>query len=1016
MKIDMSFHKFFICSSLAFSLTSPVFAKIVPIPSKNFNGQEGRVFPYTTLSNPEGTTAIFSGDLIISNIDNAISETSSSCFSNKAGYFTILGQGYTLSFNQIRSAANGAAISDSVTDLTLPLTLLNFKNILFINSHTLTSTEASTGAGAGTGNTNTVKANSAMLYSTVPVIFKDNQTILFQQDRSAGPGAGINAASLTITGTTTSCSFDSNASSSFGGALASEGAVTLTNNSAPQTFSSNGAAYYGGAIFLGTLSAPTAGTTSIAASLTASSNSGKITFQNNSALTGGAIYSQGNLEFSNNNYVLFANNTASPASTITLPSTTPNQTITGGLGGAVYCMAPQTGAGSGGSGTAPADPELKCTGQSALYFYGNYAATEGGAIYAKKIVLSDNGSTQFIGNVSAKGGAISVAASGTLELTANAGNIVFDHNLTVNTTTNTGTTTPSTHNSIHFNEGATFSTLAASAGNSITFYDPITTDISQTAPQPPAQPAALTINPSSGNYQGNIVFSGEKLPPDEAAQPNNVTSTINQKVTLENGSLILKKGAILNVYSFTQSSGSSGSTVVMDLGTTLSTTTTAQQNADGNITLSNLAINLSSLGGSSQQATVKIASTSGTLSITGPLAFVDSSGIFYENHELLNKDTATFTIATFTGNADPTLPDITKSAGATSSPYGYQGTWKLETSPGTPANTQTLTATWTKTSFIPGPERLAPLVPNSLWGNIVDLRAINQVMETCSQGLPYGKGLCLTGISNFFHCNHTQAARSFRHISGGYVLHANTQTLSDSVFGFGFGQLFAKSKDYLVANDKSKVYVITAYTGFTKPFFNISNLFASMATRASYCRSNERLTTNYTSLGTAQAGWSNNGWLGELEANFPVVLSSRILNLKKLIPFVKAEVAYANQGRFKEKNTEGRAFGHSHLMNIAVPAGIKFDKTSHHAPDFYSISLSYISDVYRYNPNCSTILIANGVTWTTVATNPSRGGLKVQASSHTKVNNNIEIYGHGGCEIRRSSRQYTVDLGSKFRF
>lgn len=1015
MKIDMSFHKFFICSSLAFSLTSPVFAKIVPIPSKNFNGQEGRVFPYTTLSYPEGTTAIFSGDLIISNIDNAISETSSSCFSNKAGYFTILGQGYTLSFNQIRSASNGAAISDSVTDLTLPLTLLNFKNILFINSHTLTSTEAGTGTG---GTNNTVKANSAMLYSTVPVIFKDNQTILFQQDRSAGPGAGINAASLTITGTTTSCSFDSNASSSFGGALASVGPVKLVNNTAPQTFLSNGAAYYGGAIYLGTYP-PAGGTgTPSTGSLTASANSGNITFQNNSALTGGAIYSLGNLTFSNNSNILFANNTASPASNITLSSTSTqpqtNITVTGGFGGAIYCIAPQAPTGGGaGSGTTT-DPTLTCTGQTSLSFQGNCAASEGGAIYAKKIVLSDNGSTQFIGNVSAKGGAISVAASGTLELTANAGNIVFDHNLTVNTTTNTGTTTSSTHNSIHFNEGATFSTLAASAGNSIFFYDPITTAISQTAPQPPAQPAALTINPSSGNYQGNIVFSGEKLPPDEAAEENNVTSTINQQVTLENGSLILKKGAVLKVYSFTQSSGS---TVVMDLGTTLSTTN--QQNTNGGITLSNLAINLASLG-ENNSAVVEIASTSGQLSVTGPITFVDSSGTFYENHELLNENTVEYTIATFTGNTNPppniNITDITTATGATSSPYGYQGTWKLETSPGTQADTQTLTATWTKTSFIPGPERLAPLVPNSLWGNIVDLRAVNQVMETCSQGLPYKKGLCLTGVSNFFHCNHTQAARSYRHISGGYVLHANTQTLADSVFGFGFGQLFAKSKDYLVANDKSKVYVITAYTGFTKPFFNISNLFASMATRASYCRSNERLTTNYTSLGTAQAGWSNNGWLGELEANFPVVLSSRILNLKKLIPFVKAEVAYANQGRFKEKNTEGRAFGHGHLMNVSIPAGIKFDKTSHHAPDFYSISLSCISDVYRYNPHCSTVLIANGATWTTVATNPSRWGVKVQASSHNKVNNNIEIYGHGGCEIRRSSRQYTVDLGSKFRF
>ncbi|ACZ33434.1 putative outer membrane protein 5 [Chlamydia pneumoniae LPCoLN] len=971
-----SIRKFLISTTLAPCFASTAFTVEVIMPSENFDGSSGKIFPYTTLSDPRGTLCIFSGDLYIANLDNAISRTSSSCFSNRAGALQILGKGGVFSFLNIRSSADGAAISSVITQNPelCPLSFSGFSQMIFDNCESLTS---------DTSASNVIPHASA-IYATTPMLFTNNDSILFQYNRSAGFGAAIRGTSITIENTTKSLLFNGNGSISNGGALTGSAAINLINNSAPVIFSTNATGIYGGAIYL------TGG------SMLTSGNLSGVSFVNNSARSGGAIYANGNVTFSNNSDLTFQNNTASPQNSLpapTPPPTPPAVTPLLGYGGAIFCTPPAT--------PPPTGVSLTISGENTVTFLENIASEQGGALYGKKISIDSNKSTIFLGNTAGKGGAIAIPESGELSLSANQGDILFNKNLSI-------TSGASTRNSIHFGKDAKFATLGATQGYTLYFYDPITSDDLSAA----SAAATVVVNPKAsadGAYSGTIVFSGETLTATEAATPANATSTLNQKLELEGGTLALRNGATLNVHSFTQDERS---VVIMDAGTTLATTNGAANNTDGAITLNNLVINLDSLDGT-KAAVVNVQSTNGALSISGTLGLVKNSQDCCDNHGMFNKDLQQVPILEL--NATSTTVTTTDFSVGTNgyqqSPYGYQGTWEFTID----TTNHKVTGDWKKTGYIPHPERLAPLIPNSLWANVIDLRAVSQASAAGGEDIP-GKQLSITGITNFFHANHTNDARSYRHMGGGYLINTYTRITPDAALSLGFGQLFTKSKDYLVGHGHSNVYFATVYSNITKSLFGSSRFFSGGTSRVTYSRSNEKVKTSYTKLPKGRCSWSNNCWLGELEGNLPITLSSRILNLKQIIPFVKAEVAYATHGGIQENTPEGRIFGHGHLLNVAVPVGVRFDKNSHNRPDFYTIIVAYAPDVYRHNPNCDTTLPINGATWTSIGNNLTRSTLLVQASSHTSVNDVLEIFGHCGCDIRRTSRQYTLDIGSKLRF
>ncbi|BAE81491.1 outer membrane protein [Chlamydia felis Fe/C-56] len=621
-------------------------------------------------------------------------------------------------------------------------------------------------------------------------------------------------------------------------------------------------------------------------------NTGTCTFsKNNAKEQGGAISITGNFDITGNKTVVFSGNKAqvisSPAQETEGKAAEVTEqevpAVTTGTGGAIHYLAAPTTSEPGISGQpsgqteipsssvqaillsadipaptpvkkqqepAPAeDPCLTISGSTSVTFTNNSSTTSGGAIHAKKLVLSSGGDITFSNNSSGKGGAIFITDGGDISITAETGSITFQGNTVTSAddiilpskTPETGEKANKeqpnaalaliaskasakavaanqnqkpTHNAIHLGSGAKISQLRAGTGQTIFFYDPITMATASSSSQSPAKPSIpdssiraaavsapapavtpktpLKINASDSNattvYNGTIVFSGEKLSTEAAANPLNATSVFDTSVSLEAGTLVLKSGAGLIVDSFTQQEGS---LIVMDGGTSIITRvpTTASpapkatlaaealpvvraltkctdpkvvselvasslmnfkqrgpsaatpanpgvsasqtQAADGSITITNLAVNLDSLGDG--KMITLTASGTGNITLSGDLQFQDSSQNFYDN-PLLNKnfsanilDISTNGSGKIETNNFNMIPQ-----GSTSSNVGYQGKWEVIQTTDTSGKVS-FELKWIASGYTPPPTRNAPLVPNSLWCSAIDMRAIQNLVEVSAQ-------------------------------------------------------------------------------------------------------------------------------------------------------------------------------------------------------------------------------------------------------------------------------------------
>ncbi|WP_100934072.1 autotransporter domain-containing protein [Candidatus Chlamydia corallus] len=759
--------------------------------------------------------------------------------------------------------------------------------------------------------------------------------------------------------------FDSNFSAENGGAINTK-TFSLTGSSKFVAFLGNSSSKQGGAIYA-------SGDSVI------SNNLGVLSFGNNTATTsGGAISAEGNLLISNNQNVFFDGCQA-----------TTN-------GGVIDC--------SKASGTAPT---LTLIGNENLHFLNNTAKASGGALYTNKLVLSSGrGGVLFFNNTASnatpKGGAIAITGSGEISISADLGDIVFEKN----SVSTTGTPATITRNAIDLGANAKFLALRASQGKKVLFYDPVTS----------AGTAAdkLSLNKGdagSGNtYEGLIVFSGEKLSAEELKKPENLKSTFTQPLEIAAGALVLKNGVTLVANTITQIEGSK---VVMDGGTTFEASTEG-------VNLNGLAINVDSLDGTNK-ATIKAAAASKNLVLSGPIMLVDADGNYYEHHNLSQKQIFPLVELSAQGTITTTdIPDVPILN--TNTHYGYQGNWNIVWVEDTTAKTKNATLTWTKTGYKPNPERQGPLVPNSLWGSFVDVRSIQSLMERSTSGLSSPTSLWVSGIANFLHEDKQGNKRGYRHSSAGYALGAGFVTPSENLCNFAFCQLFGYDKDHLVAKNHTHVYAgAMSYQHLgeskilAKIFSGNSNYLPFVLNaRLAYGHTDNNMTTKYTAYPAVKGSWGNDAFGIEIGGAIPVSTLGGASWLDSYTPFVNLEIIYAHQKDFKENGTEGRSFQSEELFNLAVPLGIKFEKFSDKSR--YDLSLAYVPDLIRSDPDCTTVLMISGDSWSTCGTSLSRQALLLRAGNHYTFASNFEVFSQFEFEWRGSSRSYTVDLGGRFGF
>ncbi|SPN73583.1 Polymorphic membrane protein F,chlamydial polymorphic outer membrane protein repeat,Autotransporter beta-domain [Chlamydia serpentis] len=746
-------------------------------------------------------------------------------------------------------------------------------------------------------------------------------------------------------------------------------------------------------------------------------STGSLSFIENKTATGkkgGAIYASSTVDITDNSApILFSKNTADTSGGAI--NSGGNCTIKGN--GSLVFSGNSVTATAGNGGAISGDADVTISGNQSITFSENQAVANGGAIYAKKLVLSSGGgggisfSNNIVKNTTAgKGGAIAILSAGECNLSADQGDITFNGNTIAATTGNT-----TTRNAIDIGATAKFVNFRAMSGHSIFFYDPITANSTANSTD------ALNLNKadsgSSTIYDGSIVFSGEKLSVDEAKVSSNLLSTFKQPVTLTAGTLALKSGVTIDTNTFTQTAGSY---VIMDAGTTLQAST-------GDIALTNLAVTVDSLG-NGKKATISASAASKNVTLSGPITLVDNHGNAYENHKL--GKTQDFSFVTLSAAGTVTTTDIPEvPTVATPTHYGYQGTWKMVwVNDGTSSpKTNTATLAWTNTGYLPNPERQGPLVPNSLWGSFSDIQAIQGVVERSALTLSSERGFWAAGVANFLDKDKKGEKRKYRHKSAGYAIGGSTQTPSDNLVSFAFCQLFGSDKDYLVAKNHTDTYAGTLYiqhitecNGFLCHLLDRlpgswTNKPLTLEGQIAYSHISNDLKTKYTAYPEVKGSWGNNA--------FNMILGGSIHSYPRYIqyfdtysPYIKLNLTYIRQDSFSEKGIEGRSFDDGNLFNLSLPIGVKFEKFSQSDDLSYDLTLSYIPDLIRNDPKCKTALVITGASWETYANNLARQALQVRAGSHYTFSPMFEVLGQFLFEVRGSSRIYNVDLGGKIQF
>ncbi len=1025
------FRKFFVSSALAIPICCHVYAAQVLIPEGVYDGEVlGYPFPYTIMAYPDGTVAAPSGDLLLQNLDNSMLAESQSCFGNRVGSLTLVGLGYDLTFRNIRSATNGSVLSQNPTDSNGNPTndaknqtfiVTGFSNLTFVNCEALSYTKTQT------PNTETV-LSSGTVYSTSPTIVTENTSILFLENNSSGDGAGLCCSELTLASTEKTCTFEYNRAMGNGGAIAVGSKLAVIGNKAPVIFSLN-FAEQGGAVYAASGIPVTTQNTAAAGGGGGSSGTGSATtgsgnvvdfsdvvfsqntsllFSGNNAKVGGAIYVYGNATFDSINSVVFKNNAASP------------ELDSKGQGGAIYSIEdPQnTQTNTGTTGGADTYKGVSFSNIGSLVFEKNFAAECGGAIYTKQLSITNCGPVVFAGNVSyKKGGAICIQDGGSLVLSADYGDIIFSGNFVRDA--GAGQNPPPQpptpiSNAISLGEGATVS-LSAAEGRRIVFLDPIV-GTGNTNTGGATTPVALKINEPDASksglpYTGDVVFSSGE-------------SSIYQDVELTSGRLILRNGAKLSVVSFKQEGNS---VLLMQGGTSLEANLNNGTNPPPNppandVVLSEIHVDLSSvLDKSTSEPKINLKSNS-SVSLQ-KLVFEDGNPGTYENVGFFGAasgDTAEVKLmeVTVTTPPDPTIPDLEVTG------FGYQGTWKFTWENGNGATggggggatAKVLKATWTGSGYLPGPERVASLVPDSLWGSILEARSLSRLISTSYEGADYCRGLWISGTSNFFYRNRGELGHGYRHISGGYTIGANTRSASDTTIGIAFAELFGRSKDYVVSNAKSHSCIASIYASARRDLLGSSLVAADCDVKLCYSRSNHHLKTHYSFAAREDGRWDNNCCLAEVGVGLPVSTGSSCFCFREWKPFAGAQFVYADHEDFVEDGPQARDFSHGQLLNLSVPMGMRFTKKSHTRPSHFNVSAAYICDAYRSNKKTRTELLANHARWKTEASYLERHAVFLEGSAHSSINNSWEMFGNGNFEWRLTSRSYNVNMGSKFRF
>ncbi|EPP36973.1 putative outer membrane protein pmp21 [Chlamydia avium] len=873
------------------------------------------------------------------------------------------------------------------------------------------------------------------LLGTDEVHISNNANLVFSSNYMLGgsaSGGAILSKIVDLSSNQGMC-FMHNSSLSLGGAVCSLNALNVDNNKQDISFIANRTKIAGGAL------ASAEGCVSLSA------NEGIIEFKNNGMLGssdsenysgGGAIFAKQRVDISKNSCsVSFLGNNA------------------GNFGGAILtgCMESHQEDEKNVVTLSGNDSKVVIKENSGdVIFSGNSVLNHnstnefgGGAICTQDLVIQKNsGLVAFYNNYAPTGGAVRICEKGTVVLEASEGDILFQGN----------------RNSSDLSDGLYFAgkessliDVSASKNHSVCFSDAIIFEdltLRRTNSEHSDILKDPTLRLNSKSAEDSVEHTG-------IIRFSSATSKIPQVAVLESGTLALSGQAQLWLCGLKQGEGSK---ILLASGTVLGIFEPLKESENSNseglnspsakfpysmdttnendqlneekllMDVSSFDIDLASFV--SEPGTTplppQIVIPKGTVIGSGALdlTLIDTAGIGYENHALLNKETD---IALITFKTDLTesvdanhvleslkvnvsVPEITEST------YGHTGYW---------SDPQVvhgkLMINWKPTGYKLNPEKSGAIVLNTLWGQYEILRALKQQQMSHNitlqrMEMDYSTNIWGSAMGTFLNCATIAQIDGFNHRSGGYALGLDTQLIEDFLIGGSFAQFFGytDSQSYASRSEQNG-YLGSAYMSI----FSGSWLFKGMFI---YSDVHNHLTTTYSSdLGKSQGSWNSRGILADANVNYRYIINSRRLIsslVSAFVPFAGAEYSYIELPTFSEIGSEARTFAEGNLQNVSVPVGVSLEHNYSRGQrsEVNSLRVSYAFDVYRQQPHVLVNLPVASYSWEGVGSNLSRKSMKAQFNNDTEWNSYFSTFLGMSYEWREHVVAYGINGGARLIF
>lgn len=927
------------------------------------------------------------------NVNNLFGAQFDSSFLGATTSFSLLGNGYQLSFSNCQAPVQDdtALISSSGS-----LSLSNLSKLVISNN-------------ISTGSEGLISGSTTSINNCSYLIFTNNRTSYSPVVSTTGAGGD----STEGTTTTVNCCC--------GSVLKTEQKLSITNINKKITFENN-SGNFGSAILNKT-----------DATCDINKNFCPITFSQNYATCGGGAIYDGSVTFEGNTRsITFSGNTAANGLATVTPQ--PSVVIAAGSGGAICCPTksvtfnnntnPITFSYNSAAKDGGAIYTTTCTlnTNSDFFFIKNSATENGGAICARSLTMKTIGDTNFYHNRAQQGGAIYISSSvgdttstadSSLTLTAGRGIMTFAGN-TINTR-------PGVRNAIQLDGDAKITSISASGDAKIIFYDPITnTNPGTTAGDTGAGTTPNEIIINTTGYSGSVVFSSALLSLSEQFHPENSLSSLCGKVVIQDGQLVVTDNATLNVLGLTADPGrlTLGSGADIGLLTSSGTPPTTTLPTATDFSIKNLGCDVTSyLSPTWETATVN--SGAQTITLEGQLAVVcEDPETTYDNSLLASSLTIPFATFTSNNNNNPTATSFTTGEIPVPDHYGYQGSWEsswsaplLSPTPngGVPSGTdnRTLYLIWNPSpspyaSYILAPERRGELVPNSLWSSFFAAQIFaNSLLGDHIQGEHEGWGSSIKALGAYSHQRPRSQYDGFSGRHGGYQTNIRIYYPDQAALGIAFGQLYGQIKSKLYQAKSSEQMVFFGLFG-NLPVAT-PNREIHFAWESAYVYAKNHMTTNYSRsyLQTplqSQATWYNNVYYVSVSVNHPFLLWFDITQILAeqfhLTGFISAECFGGWQSAFQESGSLARKFSRGKGHNLSLPVG--FVSTWYtpfkRAPSTLMLKFAYKPDVYRTNPHTNMTIITNSETFTIRGIPLTRNGVLLQLHDDIQFSQRITGY------------------------